>query len=99
VFDRVQDTDSNLNTWSNQVTPAPQMNPPINLLAKDPKTHNQLPVTSSQFTSYIYNMKRIAIFCGSKTGNDPEYANATKELISALVDKGIEIVYGGGAVG
>jgi uncharacterized protein (TIGR00730 family) len=44
-------------------------------------------------------MKRIAIFCGSKTGNNPAYANATKELISALVDKGIEIVFGGGAVG
>ena len=44
-------------------------------------------------------MKRIAIFCGSKTGNNPTYAEATKELVSALVDKGIEIVYGGGAVG
>lgn len=44
-------------------------------------------------------MERIAIFCGSKTGNDPAYAQATKELVTALVDKGIEIVYGGGAVG
>lgn len=44
-------------------------------------------------------MKRIAIFCGSKTGNHPAYAEATRELVSALVDKGIEIVYGGGAVG
>ncbi|WP_436517977.1 TIGR00730 family Rossman fold protein [Ekhidna sp. To15] len=44
-------------------------------------------------------MKRIAIFCGSKMGNDPKYAASTKELISALVSQGIEIVYGGGDVG
>lgn len=44
-------------------------------------------------------MKRIAIFCGSKLGSDSTYAEATKELVSALVDKGIEIVFGGGAVG
>jgi uncharacterized protein (TIGR00730 family) len=44
-------------------------------------------------------MKRIAIFCGSKLGSDPAYVEATKELVVALVKKGIEIVYGGGAVG
>ncbi|MEP1035628.1 TIGR00730 family Rossman fold protein [Ekhidna sp.] len=44
-------------------------------------------------------MKRVAIFCGSKMGNDPKYAGATKELVETIVAKGIEIVYGGGAVG
>lgn len=44
-------------------------------------------------------MKRIAIFCGSKKGNNPAYELAARELVAALVDKGIEIVYGGGDVG
>lgn len=44
-------------------------------------------------------MNRVAIFCGSKMGNAPEYAEATKELVGLLVTKGIEIVYGGGDVG
>jgi uncharacterized protein (TIGR00730 family) len=44
-------------------------------------------------------MKKVAIFCGSKLGSDPAYVEATKELVVALVKKGIEIVYGGGAVG
>ncbi len=44
-------------------------------------------------------MKRVAIFCGSKVGNDPVYAEATRELVMMIVAKGIEIVYGGGDVG
>lgn len=32
-------------------------------------------------------------------GNNPAYAAATKELVQAVVAKGIEIVYGGGDVG
>ncbi|MEQ9466085.1 MAG: TIGR00730 family Rossman fold protein [Ekhidna sp.] len=44
-------------------------------------------------------MKRIAIFCGSKMGNEPVYEQAARELTEALVKKGIEIVYGGGDVG
>lgn len=44
-------------------------------------------------------MKRVAIFCGSKVGNDPAYAEATRELVKMIVAKGIEIVYGGGDVG
>lgn len=44
-------------------------------------------------------MKRVAIFCGSKMGKDPKYAESTRELVETIVDLGIEIVYGGGAVG
>ncbi|MEO1254261.1 MAG: TIGR00730 family Rossman fold protein [Bacteroidota bacterium] len=44
-------------------------------------------------------MNRIAIFCGSKIGNDPAYEQATRELVKLLVEKRIEVVYGGGAVG
>lgn len=44
-------------------------------------------------------MRRIAIFCGSKNGKSPIYADASKALAGSLVHAGIEIVYGGGAVG
>lgn len=44
-------------------------------------------------------MQRVAIFCGSKMGKDPKYAEATKELVKVIVEKDIEIVYGGGDVG
>ncbi len=44
-------------------------------------------------------MNRIAVFCGSKKGNDPAYVEAAKELGKELANRKIEIVYGGGAVG
>ncbi len=44
-------------------------------------------------------MKRIAVFCGSKKGNDPAYIEAAKELGKELATRKIELVYGGGAVG
>jgi len=44
-------------------------------------------------------VKRIAVFCGSKTGTKPAYAEVAQELGSALANNKIELVYGGGAVG
>jgi len=41
----------------------------------------------------------MAVFCGSKPGARPEFAQAAANLTQALVDRGVEIVYGGGAVG
>ncbi|MBA3264453.1 MAG: TIGR00730 family Rossman fold protein [Thermoleophilaceae bacterium] len=44
-------------------------------------------------------MERLCVFCGSSPGADPAYAEATAELGRLLVDDGIGVVYGGGAVG
>lgn len=44
-------------------------------------------------------MKRICVFCGSSSGNDPTYAEAAKKLGAALARRGLELVYGGGTVG
>lgn len=44
-------------------------------------------------------MKRIAVFCGSQTGKNSEYAAAAAELGAALAREKIELVYGGGKVG
>ncbi|MBR9920776.1 MAG: TIGR00730 family Rossman fold protein [Bacteroidetes bacterium] len=44
-------------------------------------------------------LKSIAVFCGSSTGNDPDYAAKTRQLGTFLASKNIEIVYGAGNVG
>jgi hypothetical protein len=44
-------------------------------------------------------MKRICVFCGSSSGERPEYRTAAEELGAALVRRNIGLVYGGGNVG
>jgi uncharacterized protein (TIGR00730 family) len=44
-------------------------------------------------------MKRICVYCGSSPGRRPEYAALASELGTALVREGLELVYGGAAVG
>jgi len=44
-------------------------------------------------------MKRVCVFCGSKTGNRPTYADAARELARAIVRRGLGLVYGAGHIG
>ncbi|HSD69431.1 MAG TPA: TIGR00730 family Rossman fold protein [Woeseiaceae bacterium] len=44
-------------------------------------------------------MKRLCVYCGSNSGNQPVFAAAAKELGGALAAAGIELVYGGSAKG
>jgi len=44
-------------------------------------------------------MKRICVFCGSRTGNNPLYAAAAVELGQLFVQHGIDLVFGGGHIG
>ena len=44
-------------------------------------------------------MKRICVFCGAHTGNDPAYARAAAETARAIVGAGYGVVYGGGGIG
>ncbi len=44
-------------------------------------------------------MNRIAVFCGSSRGVDPEYSRQAKELGKFLADKDITLVFGGSKVG
>ncbi len=44
-------------------------------------------------------VKRVAIFCGSSTGNDPAIVNECMHLPKILHDNGMGIVYGGGNIG
>lgn len=40
-------------------------------------------------------MKRLAIYCGSNLGARPDYADAARNLARVLVEKQIELVFGG----
>jgi uncharacterized protein (TIGR00730 family) len=44
-------------------------------------------------------MKRLCVYCGSSPGSQPDYTEAAKHLAHALVEKNIEVVYGGASVG
>ncbi|MFD1125449.1 TIGR00730 family Rossman fold protein [Lentilactobacillus raoultii] len=44
-------------------------------------------------------MKKIAVYCGAASGNDPVYTKAAIQLGDWLVDHHLELVYGGGGIG
>jgi uncharacterized protein (TIGR00730 family) len=45
------------------------------------------------------SIKAIAVFCGSKSGNNPLFAEHTRALGYLLAEKNISIIYGGGNKG
>jgi uncharacterized protein (TIGR00730 family) len=42
---------------------------------------------------------RLCVYCGSNTGNAPEFVEAARHLGSACANRGIGLVFGGGSVG
>lgn len=44
-------------------------------------------------------IKALAVFCGSKYGNDPIFAEHAKQVGTILADNGISLIYGGGSKG
>jgi uncharacterized protein (TIGR00730 family) len=44
-------------------------------------------------------LSRVCVFCASSPGTDPAITDATIELGRILVERDLELVYGGGAVG
>jgi uncharacterized protein (TIGR00730 family) len=44
-------------------------------------------------------MRRVCVFCGSKTGNRPIYTDATRWLAVAVARRGLGLVYGAGHIG
>jgi uncharacterized protein (TIGR00730 family) len=44
-------------------------------------------------------LRRVCVFCASSPGSDPAITAATVELGRLLVERDLELVYGGGAVG
>jgi uncharacterized protein (TIGR00730 family) len=46
-----------------------------------------------------YDINNIAVFCGSRAGNDPAFAKDSNTLGHLLAENNIHIVYGGGSKG
>jgi uncharacterized protein (TIGR00730 family) len=44
-------------------------------------------------------VRRLCVFCGSRPGTRPVYAETARRLGAALAGRGLGLVYGGGAVG
>ena len=44
-------------------------------------------------------LRAVAVFCGSSNGNSPRYAEVARACGALLARRGIELVYGGGAIG
>ena len=44
-------------------------------------------------------MRRVCVFCGSSVGTNPAYQETARTLGRLLAERGIGLVYGGGAVG
>lgn len=44
-------------------------------------------------------MHYLCVFCGSRTGNQPEYSSMARQLGLELVQHGLGLVYGGGNIG
>jgi uncharacterized protein (TIGR00730 family) len=44
-------------------------------------------------------LRRVCVFCGSKHGARPQYTEAAGAMAAAMVEAGIDLVYGGGRVG
>lgn len=44
-------------------------------------------------------MQRLCVYCGSSPGRNPAYAAAGRALGTALVERGMGLVYGGASVG
>jgi len=45
------------------------------------------------------DMKSVAVFCGSNTGNDPAFAASAKALGREMALQQLELIYGGGRIG
>jgi uncharacterized protein (TIGR00730 family) len=47
----------------------------------------------------MHEISSVAVFCGSRPGFDPRFAEAAQELGAGLANAGIRLVYGGGKNG
>jgi uncharacterized protein (TIGR00730 family) len=45
------------------------------------------------------NIKRLAVYCGSAAGCDSRFAEAARAMGEAIVERDLELVYGGGRLG
>lgn len=46
-----------------------------------------------------FELRSVCVFCGSSVGEHPAYAHGAERMAEALVERGIDLVYGGAARG
>ena len=44
-------------------------------------------------------IRRLAVYCGSATGSEPWFADSARATAKAMVEQGVDLVYGGGRLG
>jgi uncharacterized protein (TIGR00730 family) len=47
----------------------------------------------------VNHVKRLAVYCGSASGSQPAFGDAARATAQAMVNEGIDLVYGGGRLG
>jgi uncharacterized protein (TIGR00730 family) len=47
----------------------------------------------------LNNLKSLAVYCGSASGSQPVFADATRSTAETMVNQGVDLVYGGGRLG
>jgi uncharacterized protein (TIGR00730 family) len=47
----------------------------------------------------VNHVKRLAVYCGSASGSQPAFRDAARATAQAMVNEGIDLVYGGGRLG
>jgi len=47
----------------------------------------------------VNHIHRLAVYCGSAPGAQPVFADATRATAKAMVENGVDLVYGGGRLG
>jgi uncharacterized protein (TIGR00730 family) len=47
----------------------------------------------------VPDLRRIAVYCGSRDGADPRHADAARAMGRTLAHRGLGLVYGGGSLG
>lgn len=56
-------------------------------------------MTKSNLPFMTYQLRKIAVFCGSTIGRNSAYAAAARELGESLAKRKVGLVFGGGSVG
>jgi uncharacterized protein (TIGR00730 family) len=47
----------------------------------------------------VKNLDQLAVYCGSTSGTEPAFAEATRATAAAMVREKVQLVYGGGRLG
>jgi uncharacterized protein (TIGR00730 family) len=47
----------------------------------------------------LRRIRSLCVYCGSKSGGDPVYAEAARALGQEAAERGVKLVYGGGSIG